>query len=296
MSPILVTGARGFVGTHLRAHLAASGDEVAGIDRDVEITDRRALREAIPSDCTGIVHLGGLSHVGASFAEPEAYSRINAGGTAALLAAAADAAPEAVVIVVSTSDVYGVVDPSELPLDEAHPPRPVSPYARSKVEAEQVAMLATERGQRVIVVRPFAHVGPGQSDQFVVPAVARRLLAARLAGEASIAVGDVSARRDLTDVRDVVRAYRLLLHHGRPGATYHVCSGVDVAIGDVVAALAQRIAPGVGLRVDPALMRPVEVPVLRGSFARLHEATGWEPRIPLATTLDDVVAWVSQST
>ncbi len=294
MSSTLVTGARGFVGTHLRRHLTDCGDQVVGIDRDVEITDRGALRAAIPPDCTGIVHLGGLSHVGASFADPDAYSRVNAGGTAALLAAAADAAPEAVVIVVSTSDVYGVVDPGELPLTESHPVRPVSPYARSKVEAEQVAMLATERGQRVIVVRPFAHVGPGQSDQFVVPAVARRLLAARDEGRATIAVGDVSARRDLTDVRDVVRAYRLLLHHGRPGVTYHVCSGVDVAIGDVVAALARRIAPNVGLRPDPALMRPVEVPALRGSFARLHEATGWEPRIPLATTLDDVVAWISR--
>ena len=296
MSPVLVTGAGGFVGTHLVSHLRAVGEDVVGIDRDVEITDRAALGRAIPEDCSAIVHLAGLSHVGESFGDPLGFSRVNAGGTAALLAAAADAAPEATVLVISSSDVYGIVDADEMPLVETHPVRPVSPYARSKVEAEQIALRAAERGQRVIVVRPFAHVGPGQSDRFVVPAMARRLLAARREGRREIPVGNVHVRRDLSDVRDVVRAYELLLRHGQPGSTYHVCSGLDVEIADVARLLAARLAPGVGLRVEPSLVRPVEVPVLRGSFERLHEATGWEPSIPLEKTLDDVAAWVEGNT
>ena len=170
----------------------------------------------------------------------------------------------------------------------------MSPYAQSKIEAEHAAREAAHRGQHVVIVRPFNHIGPGQAATFVVPAIASRLVAARDQGATSVVVGDLSARRDFCDVRDVVRAYRLLSSFGVAGEVYNVASGHDVAINDIALWLVARIAPQVRLDVSETLLRPVELPVSRGSFAKLQRATGWEPRITLATSLEDVVAVLDQ--
>ncbi|MDE2282069.1 MAG: GDP-mannose 4,6-dehydratase [Actinomycetales bacterium] len=291
MTRSLVTGAGGFVGRHLMAHLASCGDEVVGVDREVDVTDPDALEAAIAAAAPQVVyHLAAMTHVGESWARPEAFTRVNVLGTSNLLEAARRAAPEAVVLIVSSADVYGVVDAIDLPLDEGHVTRPASPYAQSKIEAERVAREAAHRGQRVVIVRPFNHIGPGQAPTFVVPALASRLLEARDAGATSVPVGDLSARRDFCDVRDVVRAYRLLGSFGAAGEVYNVASGYDVAIADVATWLVARIAPHVELIRSEALLRPVEVPVSRGSFAKLQRVTGWEPRIALRASLEDVVA------
>ncbi len=289
---VLVTGARGFVGRHLVAHLRERGDEIVEVDREVDVTDGEAMASAVAEAAPeAVCHLAALSHVGDSWRDPEAAERVNVGGTAHLLAALRHAGLDALTLLVSSAEVYGIVEPGELPLTEARPPRPVSPYGRSKLEAEQVAREAARQfAQRVVVARPFNHVGPGQARSFVVPALISRLLEAREEGRAVVAVGDLSARRDFTDVRDVVRAYRGLLEHGRPGETYHVASGHDVAIGELATELVERLAPGVRLEVDPALVRPVEVPVLRGDASKLARATGWSPRIPLSRSLEDVIA------
>ncbi|MDE3065282.1 MAG: GDP-mannose 4,6-dehydratase [Acidobacteriota bacterium] len=290
MTRTLITGAGGFVGRHLAAHLRERGDQVTGFDRECDVTDRDAVtRRVAAADPEVVVHLAALAHVGESWADPERTRLVNVVGTANVLAASR-AAGDALVIVVSSADVYGVVGEGDLPLRETHPASPVSPYAQSKREAELVALDAASMGQRVIIVRPFNHVGPGQATSFVVPALASRLLEARAARRGEIAVGDLSARRDFTDVRDVVRAYALLARHGAAGEVYNVASGVDVALSDVAARLVAAVAPGTALRVDPALLRPVEVPVLRGSFEKIHDATGWEPRVTLDETLRDVVA------
>jgi GDP-4-dehydro-6-deoxy-D-mannose reductase len=195
------------------------------------------------------------------------------------------------VLFVSSADVYGVVDPSELPLDETHRAVPANPYSQSKREAEiLVKKMAREYGQRALIVRPFNHVGPGQSVKFVIPALVDRLLDASESGAKEIAVGDLSVRRDFSDVRDVVRAYRRLVEHGTSCEIYNVASGIDVALADIAQDLVSRIAPGVRLAPDPSLLRPVEVPVMRGSFAKIHDVTGWEPSIPLATSLNDVIS------
>ncbi len=291
MTRALVTGAGGFVGRHLVAHLRDRGDDVTAVDRECDVTDRDAIaRRTDESEPEVVFHLAALSHVGASWTDPDETWRVNVEGTANVLAAARGAG-DVLVVVVSSADVYGIVDEADLPLREDHPVAPVSPYARSKREAELVALdAARTESQRVIVVRPFNHVGPGQATTFVVPALASRLLAARAAGHEEIAVGDLSARRDFSDVRDVVRAYRLLAEHGVTGEIYHIASGHDVALIDVAATLVDLIAPGTRLVADPALFRPVEVPVLRGSADKLHNATGWEPSIAWATSLRDVVA------
>jgi GDP-4-dehydro-6-deoxy-D-mannose reductase len=146
------------------------------------------------------------------------------------------------------------------------------------------------RGQRVVIARPFNHLGPGQSSSFVVPALVTRLLDARERGEREIAVGDLSTRRDFSDVRDVVRAYRLLAEFGLSGEVYNIASGHDVALSDIATQLVSQLAPGVALVVDASLLRPVDIPVSRGSYDKLHEATGWSPQISLHQTLEDVVS------
>ena len=166
-----------------------------------------------------------------------------------------------------------------------------SPYAASKLAAEAVALQAWRGyGQPVIVVRPFNHIGPGQSPNFFVSALAKRIVDARRSGADSLRVGTLTTRRDFTDVRDVVAAYRLLMEKGSPGGVYNVCSGVDIAMSEVAALLLQLAGADLRLETDPSLVRPVDVPVLRGDAGRLYDAAGWQPVIPLATTLADVLA------
>jgi GDP-4-dehydro-6-deoxy-D-mannose reductase len=216
--------------------------------------------------------------------------RVNVLGTAELLASARTLAITPTVLVVSSAEVYGTVSPEQLPLHEDAPTAPVTPYAASKLAAEAVALQAW-RGYRqpVIVVRPFNHIGPGQSPNFAVPALAKRIVEARNAGAGSLRVGTLTTRRDFTDVRDVVVAYRLLLQHGQPGTVYNVCSGRDVAISEVADELLGLAQAELELVTDPELVRPVDVPVLRGDAGLLQAATGWSPSIPLATTLADVL-------
>jgi GDP-4-dehydro-6-deoxy-D-mannose reductase len=216
--------------------------------------------------------------------------KVNVLGTAELLAAARALQTSPTVLVVSSAEVYGVVRPDQLPLGEDTPTAPATPYAASKLAAEAVALQAW-RGyrQNVIVVRPFNHIGPGQSPNFAVPALAKRIVEARRLGADSLRVGTLTTRRDFTDVRDVVVAYRLLIERGVPGTVYNVCSGQDVAISEVAAHLLSLAGAELELVTDPELVRPVDVPVLRGDASLLRAATGWHPTIPLATTLADVL-------
>lgn len=289
---VLVTGADGFVARHLRRHLEAEGDEVVGVDRECDVTDARSVREVFERVRPEVTyHLAALANVAESWEHPEEYTRVNVVGTRRVLDAADEFAPDSTTLFVSTSEVYGVTAPEDQPLHEECRVAPVSPYAASKVEGERVVHDAVRaRGQRALVARPFNHLGPGQSATYVVPALVTRLLAARQRGQESITVGDLSARRDFTDVRDVVRAYRLLSLNGVVGEVYHVASGRDVAIGDIAAQLVDVVAPGTRLVVDPALLRPVEVPVSRGSYDKLRRATGWSPAYALSDSLADVVA------
>jgi GDP-4-dehydro-6-deoxy-D-mannose reductase len=288
----LITGGKGFVGQWLAAHLKDRGDEVAVIDLETDVADGTAVRRVM-HDVTpdAVYHLAAMTHVGESWDQPSQVLRVNVLGTAEILAAARAEAPRARVLVVSSAEVYGVVTPEQLPLGEATPTAPASPYAASKLAAEVVALQAWRGyGQPVVVVRPFNHIGPGQSPNFFVPAMAKRIVEAGRSGAASLRVGTLTTRRDFTDVRDVVVAYRLLVERGAPGEVYNVCSGVDVAMSDVAQQLLALAGADLTLETDPELVRPVDVPVLRGDAALLRAATGWEPQVPLATTLADVLA------
>ncbi|MHB1712028.1 MAG: GDP-mannose 4,6-dehydratase [Acidimicrobiales bacterium] len=295
----LITGGRGFVGHWLAAHLRQLGDDVVVIDRDVDVTDPAALVGALTSAAPDAVyHLAALSHVGKSWDDPLQVLQVNVIGTAVLLAAARECGSDPRVLVTSSAEVYGAVaDPSRLPLRESSPTAPLTPYAASKLAAEALVSQAfLGYGQHTITVRPFNHVGPGQTPNFAVPALARRIVDAERRGEDSIPVGNLSARRDFTDVRDVVRAYRMLIESGEPGGIYNVCSGRDVEIKEIADALLTVAGASLAFETDPALVRPVEVPVLRGDPSRLHGVTGWKPEISMEDTLSDVLAdWRERS-
>lgn len=289
----LVTGAGGFVGKHLVAHLQANGDEVIETDQahgGPDITDHDAVSDLLATTRPEVVyHLAGWADVGGSWKAPTSAFRANAEGTLNLLLAATDVGVQRV-LSVSSADVYGKVTEAELPLTEDSPLRPVSPYAASKVAADYLGLQAwLGRGLPVLRVRAFNHLGPGQSPAFVAPALATRIAQNELSGGNSITVGNLSARRDLTDVRDVVRAYRLLMLHGEPGEAYNVCSGHDVAVQDLADLLLEMAERPMRFETDPDLLRPVDVPVLRGDYSKLAQATGWTPSIPLSETLRDLL-------
>jgi GDP-4-dehydro-6-deoxy-D-mannose reductase len=288
----LITGGKGFVGQWLAAHLKDSRDEVVVVDIETDISDGPALRKVVVDVAPdAIYHLAAMTHVGESWENPSEVLKVNVLGTAEVLAAARGLTVSPRVLVVSSAEVYGVVTPAQLPLREDARTAPATPYAASKLAGEAVALQAW-RGynQPVIVVRPFNHIGPGQSPNFAVPALAKRIVDARKAGAGSLRVGTLTTRRDFTDVRDVVVAYRLLMLHGTPGTIYNVCSGRDVSIAEVADELLALAHANLELVTDPDLVRPVDVPVLRGDGDLLHETTGWSPAIPLATTLADVLA------
>lgn len=288
----LVTGAAGFVGGHLIEHLRACGDEVAEIDRTngVDLLDPRAVRDAVTaSQPDAVYHLGGWSDVGASWQSPSATLRVNAEGTLNVLQACRDVAGR--VLVVSSADIYGKVTLGELPLTEESPIRPVSPYAVSKVAADTLALQAwLGYGLETMRVRAFNHLGPGQTNRFVAPALAERIAMCELIGREEVTVGNLTPRRDFTDVRDVVRSYRMLIEEGEPGEAYNVCSGHDLPISELAERLVSMARRPVRLQGDPTLQRPVDVPVLRGDATKLHKATGWEPAIDLDQTLSDILS------
>jgi GDP-4-dehydro-6-deoxy-D-mannose reductase len=287
----LVTGATGFVGPHLVAYLRASGDEVIGLDDGiVEITDPTAVTAWMAQHRPDVVyHLAGWADVGGSWAAPQESFRVNAEGTLNVLQAAL-AADCARVLVVSSADVYGIVDENGLPIAETHPLRPVSPYAVSKVAADYLGLQACLGwGLDVVRARSFNHIGPGQDRRFVAPSIASCIAANEREGRDVIPVGNLEARRDLTDVRDIVRAYRLLIERGEPGEAYNICTGVDVRVDDLAQRLVDKAIRPMRLEVDLDRLRPIDVPVLRGDPSKLVAATGWRPEIPLEQTLSDVL-------
>lgn len=292
-----VTGGHGFVGRFLTEHLRSAGDSVEVAALDLDVTDPPALRQAVVTATPdAIYHLAAFTHVGQSWDEPEAALRVNALGTLNVAEAARACEVPPRVLLVGSAEVYGEVSPHQLPLGEDTPLRPVSPYAASKAAAELVGLQAhLGRGLPVIRVRPFNHAGPGQDPGFVVSGLAQRIVRAEREGTRTITVGNLSARRDFTDVRDVVRAYRLVVERGTPGEVYNVCSGRDVAIEAVARRMIELAEVDVALSFDRALFRPADIPALRGDPTRLQQATGWKPEIALDDTLRAVIEhWRAQ--
>ncbi|HET7459983.1 MAG TPA: GDP-mannose 4,6-dehydratase [Longimicrobium sp.] len=301
---VLVTGAAGFVGCHLSRALLGEGHEVWGTLQGghaappglgdvrwtaMELTSpasiARAMDEARPER---VFHLAAQASVAESFGDPAATWEVNATGTLRLVAALP---PGARMLFVSSADVYGVVPEAEQPIAERTTPRPVNPYAASKAAAE-MAVLESALGRtraHAVVARSFSHTGPGQDARFALAAFAHQL--ARIAAgvdEPVLRVGNLEARRDYLDVRDVVRAYLLLMERGAPGRVYNVASGQPHRMDALVRMLVDLSGTGARVEVDPARVRAVDVPLLTGDPSALR-ALGWEPRIPLRQTLAELL-------
>lgn len=291
---VLITGGGGFVGTYLGAHCAEAGDQVVTVDRSgaepLDITDREAIHASFARHRPEVVyHLAALSHVGESWSDPSGVLRVNVEGTAHVLAAA-HAVGARRVVVIGSAEEYGLVDAADLPLREDAPLRPSSPYGVSKIAASFLALQAhLAYGLDVVRVRAFSHTGPGQSERFLVPALAHRIASAERENRDEIRVGSLDPIRDLSDVRDVVRAYRLLAIHGQAGEIYNVCSSSGVSVREIAERLIAAAERPLRITVDPDLVRPVDVPRLVGDGSRLRARTGWEPLYSLGDTLTAVL-------
>ena len=300
----LVTGAGGFAGSHLVDRLVAGGAAVTGwVHRQgqplpsasatwqaVDLLDRQAVDAAIAQCGPAVIyHCAGVAQSSSAVHQIGRTFEVNVRGTANLLAAVERHAPSARVIVTSSALIY---QHSADPLREDSPVGPAGPYAVSKLTQDMLAARAASRGLDVVVARPFNHIGPRQSADFVASSVARQVsLIERGAMPPELRVGNLAARRDFTDVRDVVAAYVQMAEHGRRGDCYNVCSGRAVAIEDLVHGLVARSRVPIDVVVDPQRFHPIDVPVLTGSADALHRATGWTPRITLERTLDDLLEW-----
>jgi GDP-4-dehydro-6-deoxy-D-mannose reductase len=298
---VLVTGASGFVGRWLTETLGGAGHEVIAIGHDVDVLDADSISQAlIDASPDAIAHLAAIAFAPDASADPAAAFSVAIGGTLNVLEAARSAERPPAVLVTGSSEVYGAPRSDDLPLRESAPLMPRSPYALSKAAQESVALAYAARfGMRVAVSRSFNHAGPGQRPVFVVPALAERIRAL-VAGDASdIPVGNIDVRRDLTDVRDVVDAYRLLLEAAlegtvpRGGIVVNVCSGRSIAIRFVVEELCRLAGVEPVIRVDRDLVRPNDPPEIRGDATLLENLTGWRATTPLTTTLADVWASVA---
>jgi GDP-4-dehydro-6-deoxy-D-mannose reductase len=295
----LVTGADGFVGRWLTEHLTAAGDDVwqaTGPHADegprrrrVELLDRSSVTESIDwAQPDAIYHLAGMAFGPDVGADIGAAVDVTVRGTGYVLEAARARPQAPVIFVPSSSEVYGA--PVEQPVDESQPLAPVNAYGATKVAQEALALAShREHGLPVVVARAFNHIGPGQRESFVVAAFASQL-AEIVAGRAEpvLRVGNLDAERDFSDVRDVVLAYRALVAGGHVGRPVNVASGRGIRIGDLLDRLIATAGAEVHIEVVPELLRPVDVPIMRGNADALVALTGWRPIHTLDATLRDV--------
>ena len=312
MSTTLVTGAAGFAGSHLLDLLVAerdrtsSDDTIVGWHRPgttkpltegirwdaVDVLDRDAVRAAIARVRPDVVyHCAGAAHVGRAWDRTESTFAINARGTHFVLDALSRAELDCRVVIPSSALVY---TPAERALVEDDPLVPAGPYGVSKLAQEMLARHVSQGGGslHVMVARAFNHFGPRQDPLFAASGFARRIADIERGRWApDISVGNLDAKRDLTDVRDTVRAYRLMADRGQPGVVFNVCSGIAIEIRELLEKLIARARIPVTITVDPARIRPNDAPLLLGDPGRIRDRLGWRPEIPLERTLDDLLQY-----
>jgi GDP-4-dehydro-6-deoxy-D-mannose reductase len=310
-----VTGISGFVGAHLTAHLLERGHSVFGLAREAgplpelhrrygdrfprsavelcDVRDRGRLRDALRrAEPHGVFHLAALTFVPRSFERPDLAYEVNFLGAVELLSATRDAVPGARVVLVTSGEIYGSIDPArDLPLVETQPLRPLSPYAVAKAAADLAGFqFFASGGLDVVRARPFNHTGPGQTPQFVCSEFARMLAAAEAgSGPRLLRVGNLDVERDFSDVRDVVRGYAALFEKGVAGEAYNVAAGAATSVRAILEELRALCTVAVEVETDPGKLRPREVPRVVASIDKIRSATGWQPEIPLRRTLADLL-------
>jgi GDP-4-dehydro-6-deoxy-D-mannose reductase len=315
---ILVTGATGFAGSHLVEELLASrpGVEILGVSRNLstpagwgdlekkvalvhcDLCDRTAVKQLMQNRRPdAIFHLAGYAHVGRSLREPDAAWAGNLDATRNLLEAVQACGGSPRIVLVGSGLVYGGSSSGQ-ECDEQTLLRPDSPYAVSKAAADllgyQVGLIS---GLQIIRARPFNHVGPRQSPDFAVAHFAQQIVEIERGRRPPIVeTGDLRPRRDLTDVRDIVRGYMTVMEKGRPGEAYNLGSGFAWSVGDVLERMLTLAGVRGEIRRRADLLRDADTPVLRANAAKVRDELGWSPRIPLDQTLADMLAYWRQMT
>lgn len=301
--PTLVTGAAGFAGGHLLDVLSRDGQDVVAWHRQqapprslagvrwqvVELLDRSAVARAIGEiRPRRVYHCAGAPHVGRSWETATTTLAVNVLATHHVVEALREQVADARLLIPSSALVY---QPSGAPLTEEQPLGPASPYALSKLAQELVGTGNDDR-PAVCIARAFNHCGPRQAPVFAASGFARQIadIEAGLAPPA-IEVGNLDAKRDLTDVRDTVRAYRLILDRGVPGRPYNVCTGRAIEIGALLDMLLTRARVPIRIVRDPSRYRPNDLPLVLGDSSRINTELGWRPEIPLDQTLDDLLCY-----
>ena len=304
----LIIGGSGFVGAYLIRHLKELGQEVAvtkmpgerlersdsdGIQvLDLDILDEQAVWQALASvQPDTVYHLAAQSSVAVSWERPQLTADVNIRGCISVLEAVRAQKKQIRVLLIGSGEEYGKILPQELPVCEDHPVRPDSIYAVTKACQNMIgAVYARAYGMQVVMVRAFNHIGPGQSPVFVVSDFCRQTAQIEAGSkEAVIRAGNLEARRDFTDVRDVVRAYALLAERGKAGETYNVGSGHAIRIGDILKMIVQQSKLPVRVESDPKKFRPLDVPVVEADIRKLESITGWKPEISLAQTVREML-------
>lgn len=303
---VLITGIGGFAGRHLTRHLLdvtpsieLHGTILEPVDshdpvtlHTVDLRDPAQTRDIFAQiQPQQVYHLAGQANVGKSFSAAWETLENNIRAQLNVIEASLALPTPPRLLIISSGEIYGAAAPEHLPTNEDAPLRPSSPYSVSKITQDMLGLqYFLSRQLPVIRVRPFNHIGPGQSEGFVAPDFAMQI--ARIeAGlqEAKMYVGNLTPERDFTDVRDIARAYRLLMERGEPGEVYNVASGKPHTIQQLLDILLSYSTADIEVCPDPARMRPASVPVLWGDASRLRAATGWEPSIPFEQTLLDVL-------
>ena len=292
MRRLLVTGAHGFVGSTLWRMAEAEPDrvhwELIAAPSTFEIRDVAQTRELIAATAPdAVLHLAAISNVPESLRDPRATLEVNLLGTLNLLQALKLHRFGGPMVYVGSADVYGAVPPSELPIDEQRRPAPRNPYGVSKLAAEALCYeRSVTEGIDIRLARPFNHIGPGQSEAFAIASFARQIAEIKeRRREPVVDVGDIDVTRDFTDVRDVIRAYLLLLEEGLSGEIYNVCSGTERSVRSLIERLGELAGVELRIRQDPARVRPGEQRRVRGSPEKIRRATGWTATVPLDQTL-----------
>lgn len=302
--PILITGASGFVGQHLVTSLrqtqpdasligtmhqstVSSQDDHVRYER-IDLCETERVKSLLDETRPSVIyHLAGQSSPAYSFQAPWETLETNIRSQFNILQGCHELGLKPRILVVTSAEIYGTVQPEELPITEDTPLRPASPYSLSKITQDMMGWQYYLCHQLpVIRARAFNHPGPGQSDRFVITAFAMQIAKIE-AGlqEPVIHVGNLSAQRDFTDVRDVVRAYQLLIEHGQPGEAYNIASNQAISIADVLQGLLSQSTVAIRTELDITRLRPADIPCIQGSYEKLNAATGWIPQIPFAQSL-----------
>ena len=297
MKRLMVTGLDGFVGRHVKQAVESLRDgrfQLVEARGAIELREPATLQQAIEETRPDyVLHLAAQSFVPASVKDPRATYEVNFFGTLNLLQTLKAGGFRGRMLYVGSADAYGAVRDEDLPIVESCPLRPRTPYGVSKAAAELLCYQWTQdQGFDIVISRPFNHLGPGQAEHFVVLDFAKQVTEIKLGRrEPVLNVGAIDVTRDFTDVRDVVQAYLALMERGESGEAYNVCSGREYSIREILEELIRLAEVECRIIVDNARLRAVERKRNRGSFEKLAQCTGWNPRITLTESLRDVLAY-----